>query len=76
MSGEGQSGTGSAAGTTSSAVIPAGAPHTGLGGASHTRDDTLIGLGAFALLAAAGTTTVAVRRRRQDAEVEADPVSR
>jgi hypothetical protein len=76
VSGEGQSGTGSAAGTTSSAVIPAGAPHTGLGGASHTRDDTLIGLGAFALLAAAGTTTVAVRRRRQDAEVEADPVSR
>ncbi len=64
VSGEGSSGTGSAAGTTSSAVIPLGAPGTGRGGASHTRNDALIGLGAIAMLAA-GTAAVAGWRRRQ-----------
>jgi hypothetical protein len=64
VSGQGSSGTGSAAGTTSSAIIPVGAPGTGRGGASHTRNDALIGLGAVAVLAA-GTAAVAGWRRRQ-----------
>jgi len=63
VSGEGSSGTGSAAGTTS-AVIPLGAPGTGRGGVSHTRNDALIGLGTVAMLAA-GTAAVAGWRRRQ-----------
>jgi hypothetical protein len=76
-SGEGSTGTGSAAGTTSSStVVPLGAPHTGLGGASHSRNDTLIGLGALAVLAAAGTTTVAGWRRRQVPDGGASPTHR
>jgi hypothetical protein len=73
--GEGSSGTGSAAGTTS-AVIPVGAPHTGLGGASHSRNDALIGLGALGLIAAAGTVTAAGWRRRQTSAAPTTPTIR
>ncbi len=72
-SGEGSSGTGSAAGTTSLAVVPLGAPRTGLGGASHSRDYALIGVGAVTLLAAAGTAAMAVWRRRHASETTATP---
>lgn len=69
-SGEGSTGTGSAAGTTStSAVVPLGAPRTGEGGASHSRNDTLIGLGALVLLSAAVTATTAGWRRRRAADL-------
>ena len=47
--GESASGTGSAAG-----VVPVGAPHTGFGGAAHSRDGELILLGALALIGSAG----------------------
>jgi len=70
VSGEGSSGTGSAAGTTSSAVVPVGAPGTGQGGASHTRNDALIGLGAVSMLAA-GMAVVTGWRRRQASTVTA-----
>jgi Ice-binding-like len=65
-------GTGSAAGSTSvSAVVPAGSPHTGFGGASHSRDGTLIGMGALALAGSAGILAVAVRRRHYASRVKA-----
>ena len=73
VSGEGSSGTGSAAGTTSTAIVPLGAPRTGLGGASHSRDYALIGVGTVTLLAAAGTAAMAVCRRRHASETTATP---
>ncbi len=63
-SGEGSTGTGSAAGGSGAATVPSGFPHTGLGGAAHSRDDGLIVFGSLALVAAVGMLTVAVRRRR------------
>jgi len=56
--GGGAGGTGSAAG-----VVPTGAPHTGLGGASHSRDGALILAGALALIGSAGMLAVTARRR-------------
>ena len=56
--GESASGTGSAAG-----VVPVGAPHTGFGGAAHSRDGELILLGALALIGSAGVLAVTARRR-------------
>jgi hypothetical protein len=56
--GGGASGTGSAAG-----VVPTGAPHTGLGGAAHSRDADLILAGALALIGSAGVLAVTARRR-------------
>ncbi len=62
--GEAATGTGSAAGSGSSAaIVPSGFPHTGFGGASHSRDDDLIVLGVLALVAAMGFGLMAVRRR-------------
>ncbi len=76
LSGGASGGTGSAAGTTSTGVVPLGAPHTGLGGASHSRDDTLITLGALALVAAASTAGLAVWRRRRASEATVLPTPR
>ena len=56
--GGGASGTGSAAG-----VVPVGAPHTGFGGAAHSRDGELILVGALFLIGSAGVLTVTARRR-------------
>jgi Ice-binding-like len=59
-------GTGSAAGaagTSASAVVPTGFPHTGFGGAAHSRDEGLIVLGGLALAGSAAMLTVALRRR-------------
>jgi hypothetical protein len=62
--GEANSGTGSAAGSGgSTTVVPSGFPHTGLGGASHSRDDGLLALGGLALLSAGGVVVAAYRRR-------------
>jgi len=61
---------GAAAGTTTggstasgTGVVPTGFPHTGLGGAAHTRYDDLIALGGLALVGSAGLFAVAARRR-------------
>jgi hypothetical protein len=63
--GEAATGTGSAAGSGgSAAIVPSGFPHTGFGGASHSRDDDLIVLGGLALIGAMGFAVIAVRRRR------------
>ncbi len=63
--GAGSTGTGAAAGAgTPRAVVPAGFPHTGFGGAAHARDGGLIALGALALAASGGACTMASRRRR------------
>jgi hypothetical protein len=45
-------------------AIPSGAPQTGFGGASHSRDSDLLFAGALALIGAALASTVAIRRRR------------
>jgi len=50
--------------TTSAAVVPAGSPHTGLGGAAHGPSALLIGLGALSLVGASGALSLAVLRRR------------
>jgi hypothetical protein len=73
-SGAAASGTGSAAGTTGS-VIPVGSPHTGFGGSSHSRDGTLIGVGALALVGAAGIFAAAIRRRLYASRIKALPPS-
>ena len=54
------------AGTESGAgqVIPLGRPETGAGGASHSRNNTLIGLGVLALVGAGVTIIPDTRRRR------------
>jgi len=69
---------GSGATTTSGAtgIVPAGFPHTGLGGAAHARFDDLIVLGGLGLAGSAAAFSMAVRRRRllvsrTDAHVEA-----
>ena len=68
-SGSGTSGTGGATasgatGTGGTGVVPLGFPHTGLGGAAHSRDGGLIDLGVLALAAAIGAVVLGVRRRR------------
>jgi hypothetical protein len=60
-SGEGSTGSGSAAGV--SGVVPVGAPHTGFGGAAHSPDNGLIGLGALAVAVPAGYLALTARRR-------------
>ncbi len=63
-SGEGSTGTGSAAGGGGAATIPSGSPHTGFGGAAHSRDGGLIVFGSLALMASMGMLALAVRRSR------------
>jgi len=55
---------GAGTGTSAGPVIPLGHPETGAGGASHSRDNTLIGLGALAL-AGAGVAMIPDTRRRR-----------
>jgi hypothetical protein len=75
-SGEGSTGTGSAAGATgSSGVVPVGSPHTGFGGATHSRDDSLIALGALAIAGSAGLLTMGARRRQSGRKGKALPTS-
>jgi hypothetical protein len=59
-------GTGAAGstGSNTSAVVPSGFPHTGFGGAAHTRDDDLLAVATLALLGSAGAVFMAARRRR------------
>jgi len=64
--------TGSAVST--SAVVPAGAPHTGFGGAARYRNDWLIAFGVLALVAAPGALVVA-RRRSDQHHGESPPAS-
>lgn len=49
---------------TVAAVIPTGAPQTGFGGASQSRDPAFFYVGGAALAAAALTLALAIRRRR------------
>jgi hypothetical protein len=56
------SGVGSSALSTT-AVVPSGFPHTGLGGAAHSRDDNLVAVAALALIGAVGAAFMAARRR-------------
>ncbi len=58
--GPGGAGTSPGAGT----VIPLGHPETGAGGASHSRNNTLIGLGVLALVGAGVAMIPDTRRRR------------
>jgi hypothetical protein len=73
VTGAGASGTGGAA--TTSSVVPVGAPGTGFGGSSHTRDDGLIGIGVLSLVASAGLLAAVVRRRHDASSDEALPLS-
>jgi hypothetical protein len=57
-------------GTT--AVVPSGAPQTGFGGASHSRDDNLLFAGVVALIGAGLALAVAVGRRRTSSVQGAD----
>jgi hypothetical protein len=66
-------GTGATGAATTASVIPVGAPHTGFGGASRGRDDTLIAGGLIALVGSALLATVAVRGRRSDQLVATRP---
>ena len=63
FTGSGGSAAGATPADTSSAVVPAGTPGTGMGGAAHAASGYLIGLGALSL-AAAGSMVVVARRRR------------
>jgi hypothetical protein len=52
--------------------VPFGAPQTGFGGASHSRDGNLLFAGVLALVGAGLALTIAVRRRRTLAIQDAD----
>ncbi len=57
--------------TGTTTPIPVGSPHTGFGGAAHSRDGVLLGLGALALFTSTGFAALAVRRRHDGTKVEA-----
>jgi hypothetical protein len=59
-------GTGAAGSTglNTAAVVPSGFPHTGFGGAAHSRDDDLVAVAALAMIGSAGAVFMAARRRR------------
>ncbi len=59
----GTSGAGASTGT-GTGVIPTGFPHTGVGGAAHSSDRTLVALGGLALAASGVAVALAIRRRR------------
>jgi hypothetical protein len=64
VAGHNASGTGSTTGATGLySVVPVGAPRTGLGGASHSRDDALLGSGAVLIGAAGASAVIGLRRR-------------
>ena len=58
----GSTGTGLTSGTVG--VVPSGAPQTGFGGASRSRDGDPVFAGVFVLIGAALAATLAIRRRR------------
>jgi hypothetical protein len=60
----GSTGTGRAGGLGTTGVVPTGAPQTGFGGASRSRDDTLAYAGVLVLIGAALASALAIRRRR------------
>jgi hypothetical protein len=60
----GSTGTGTATGLGTTGVVPTGAPQTGFGGASRSRDDALSYAGVLLLVGAALTSALAIRRRR------------
>ena len=62
--GNGPVGAGSVGPGGAGTVIPLGHPETGAGGASHSRNNTLIGLGALALVGAGVAMIPDTRRRR------------
>ena len=62
------SGCGLSAVSTSSAVVPTGFPHTGMGGAARGPSADLIGLGILSLAGAAGVTMLVARRRSDPSE--------
>ena len=64
--------TGSTTNLGTTAVIPTGAPQTGFGGASHSRDDNLLFAGVLALIGAGLALAVAVGRRRTSSVQGAD----
>jgi Ice-binding-like len=63
VAGSGTGAAAGAAGTSAPAVVPAGFPHTGFGGAAHSRDDGFILIGGLALAGSAVMLAVALRRR-------------
>jgi hypothetical protein len=60
----GSTGTGRATGLGTTGVVPTGAPQTGFGGASRSRDDALSYAGVLVLIGAALASALAIRRRR------------
>jgi hypothetical protein len=58
------SGAHATSGADTASVIPLGSPQTGLGGASHSRNDGLIALGGVALVGSGVAVALAARRRR------------
>src|SRR5580704_927212 len=60
----GSAGTGTAMGLGTIGVVPTGAPQTGFGGASRSRDDALSYAGVLVLFGAALAAALAIRRRR------------
>jgi len=56
-------------------AVPFGAPQTGLGGASHSRDSNLLFAGALTLVGAGLALTVAIRRRRTLSAEDANETS-
>jgi hypothetical protein len=60
----GSTGTGRATGLGTTGVVPTGAPQTGFGGASRSRDDALSYAGVLVLIGAALASVLAIRRRR------------
>jgi hypothetical protein len=60
----GSTGTGTATGLGTTGIVPTGAPQTGFGGASRSRDDALSYAGVLVLIGAALASALAIRRRR------------
>jgi hypothetical protein len=60
----GSAGTGRAMGLGTIGVVPTGAPQTGFGGASRSRNDALSYAGVLVLIGAALASALAIRRRR------------
>jgi hypothetical protein len=68
-------GTGTATGLGITGVVPTGAPQTGFGGASRSRDDALSYTGVLVLIGAALASALAIRRRRTGSTLGAHETS-
>ncbi len=64
--------TGAPTSVKAAAVVPTGAPQTGLGGASHSRNDALVFAGMFALIGAGLALALGISRRRVPAVPDVD----